>query len=166
MSDKATLKAFFETNDFPTQVQFADWIDSYGNFIDDESPQLAKVTLSSAQILALFTTPITLVPAQGANTAVRIIGVTAKLIFGATAYTIPAFSRLELHETNLAGSNISNFQAGFVSSVANVVEQPTPDLSFLVLLENVPVVAAYTVGNPTLGDSTIEIHTLYSVVRF
>jgi len=166
MSDKATLKAFFETNDFPTAAQFSDWIDSYGNFIDDESPQLSVITLSIAEILALFATPITLVPAQGANTAVRIIAVTAKLIFGTTAYTVPALSRMEIRETNLAGSLISNFQGSFVQSVATVVAQPSNSIAFLTILENVDIVAAYTSGNPTLGDSTIEIHTLFSVVRF
>jgi len=35
MSDRATLKSFFETNDFPTQPQFADFIDSTPNFDDD-----------------------------------------------------------------------------------------------------------------------------------
>lgn len=28
MSDRATLKTFYETNDFPTQAQFEDWLDS------------------------------------------------------------------------------------------------------------------------------------------
>ncbi len=35
MSDRATLKSFFETNDFPTEAQFADFIDSAPNFVDD-----------------------------------------------------------------------------------------------------------------------------------
>ncbi|MEE8153290.1 MAG: hypothetical protein V3T76_09715 [candidate division NC10 bacterium] len=166
MSDKATLKTFFETNDFPTQAQFADWIDSYGNFIDDESPQLSVVTLSAAQILALFTTPVTLIPAQGADTVIQVLRITAKLIFGATAYTIPGFSRLEIHESSLAGQLINNWTGSFVSSGADKAEQPTSALSYLQMTENVPVVAAYSVGNPTLGDSTIELHTLYSVAQF
>ncbi len=28
MTDRATLKAFFETGDFPTEAQFSDWLDS------------------------------------------------------------------------------------------------------------------------------------------
>lgn len=35
MSDRATLRSFFETNDFPTQAQFADFINSVPNFTDD-----------------------------------------------------------------------------------------------------------------------------------
>lgn len=166
MSDKATLEAFFETNDFPTQAQFADWIDSYGNFIDDEAAQLSKVTVTEAQIKAWFTTEIPLIPAQGANTVVRILSIVAKNIFNTTAYTVPALTRLEVHETDLAGSLIANFQGTFVSSGVDVVEQTTLALPYLVMLEDVPVVAAYTGGNPTLGDGEITIHTRFSVVRF
>jgi len=166
MSDRATLKTFFETGDFPTQLQFEDLIDQTVNIADDMPAMTFSRTLTSAEILDLFNTPITIIPAQGANTAVRIIAVTAKLIFGTTAYTIPAFSRLELHEVNLAGSNISNFQATFVSQGADIVEQPSPDLSFLVLSEDIDIVAAYTVGNPTLGDSEIEVKVLAQVIQF
>jgi len=113
MSDKATLKTFFETNDFPTQAQFADWIDSYGNFIDDEAPQLNIVTVTEAQILAWFTTPVTIVPAQGADSVVDILSIVPKNIFNTTAYTVPAFSVLQYHETNLAGSKIVCFEECF-----------------------------------------------------
>ena len=134
MSDRATLKTFFETNDFPTEAQFTDLIDQTVNIADDVPPINFKVTLSSAQILTLFTTPVTLVPAQGVKTVIRVIATTAKLVFGATAYTVPAFSRLETHETNLAGTQISFFQGSFISSVASVVEQPSPNLVFHLLM--------------------------------
>jgi len=39
-TDRATLKAFFETGDFPTESQFADWLDSI--------PVWRKVTLGFA----------------------------------------------------------------------------------------------------------------------
>lgn len=39
MSDRATLKAFFNTGDFPTEAQFADLIDSMPN-IDDDAIEL------------------------------------------------------------------------------------------------------------------------------
>lgn len=166
MSDRATLKTFFEQGDFPTEAQFADLIDQMVNIPDDNPPLTFSKTLSTAQIKALFTTAIEIVPAQGTDTVIRVLAITAKLIFNSTAYTIPAFSRLEFHETNLAGSIISNLQSTFVSSGASIVEQPQPNLSFLVLSEDVPLVAAYTVGNPTLGDSTIEIKALVQLIQF
>lgn len=166
MSDRATLKTFFEQGDFPTEAQFADLIDQMVNIPDDEPPLTFSTTISTAQVLALFTTPITIVAAQGANTVIRVLAITAKLLFNTTAYTVPGFGRLEIHETNLAGPIISSFQGSFVSAVADVVEQPSPDLSFLVLAEDVPLVAAFTVGNPTVGDSPIEIKALVQLIQF
>ncbi len=43
MSDKATLKAFFETGDVPTQVQFADLIDSILNLIETSDQSVESV---------------------------------------------------------------------------------------------------------------------------
>ncbi len=166
MSDKATLKAFFETNDFPTAAQFADWIDSYGNFIDDEAPQLNIVTVTEAQVLAWFTTPITVVPAQGVGKVVDVLSTVAKNIFDTTAYTVPFGSKLQYHETNLAGSLIASMTAGFVASGADLIEKAAPTALFATMLPNVDIVSAYTVGNPTLGDGEIEIHTAYSVRQF
>jgi len=166
MSDRATLKTFFESGDFPTSAQFDDLIDSMVNIQDDLPPITFSKTLSTAQIKSLFTTEIEIVPAQGGNTVIRVLAITAKLIFNTTAYTVPGFSRMEIHETNLAGTQLSNFQASFLTVVADSVELPTPNLSFLVLSEDVPLVAAYTVGNPTVGDSPIEIKALVQIIQF
>jgi len=166
MSDKATLKSFFETNDFPTQAEFADWIDSYGNFIDDEAPQLSIVTITSPQVLALFTTPISLVAAGGAGTYIKPLAITAKLVPAGAFYTVAPGSRLEYHQSALSGALEATQTGPFVPSVATVTE--TGDIVSLShnIVENVPLVAAMTVGNPTVGNGTIQIHTLYSLQQF
>lgn len=45
---RAALKAFFETGDKPTEAQFADFIDSYFNFIDNDTIDLLQTLYSSA----------------------------------------------------------------------------------------------------------------------
>lgn len=166
MSNRTTLKTFFQKGDFPTEAQFEDLIDQTVNIENDVPPINFNVTLSSAQILTLFTTPITVIPAQGADTVIQVLSITAKLIFGATAYTIPGFSKLQYHETNLAGSKIAEQQAGFVASVADAIEKAEFEPLYTTMLPDVPVVAANTVGNPTLGDGTIEINLLAQVIQF
>lgn len=54
MSDRATLKAFFETGDFPTEAQFADWLDSV------TLPTKTTKTFSDFQPNATATSQITL----------------------------------------------------------------------------------------------------------
>ena len=92
MSDRATLKTFYELNDFPTQGQFADLIDQVPNIPDDYGGEpafirLADVAISSAQILALNSSPVTLVPAPGAGFTVFPQEVLVQYIFVTTAYT-------------------------------------------------------------------------------
>lgn len=166
MSDRATLKTFFETGDFPTEAQFDDLIDSMVNIQDDLPPITFPTTISTAQVKGLFTTEQILVPAQGPDTVIRVLALTAKLIFNTTGYTVPGFSRLEIHETNLAGALVSNFQGSFVTAAGDLVEQPINDLGYIVLSEDVPLVAAYTVGNPTVGDSPIEVKALVQIIQF
>lgn len=166
MSDRATLISFFEDGDFPTEAQFTDLINSMVNIQDDNPPITLSTTISTGQAKNLFTQEIEIVPAQGANAIARVVAITAKVIFNTTAYTVPGFSRLEIHETNLAGALVSNFQGSFLTVVADSVEQPTPSIPYLVIKEDTALVAAYTVGNPTLGDSPIEIKALVQRIQF
>ncbi len=48
---------------------------------------LANGTLTSAQILALNTTPVTLIPAQGAGTVIVVDSFQAELVYGTITYT-------------------------------------------------------------------------------
>src|SRR5215469_14468470 len=47
-----------------------------------------KLTLTSAQLLALFTTPVTIIPAPGANMYIHVLGVDMHFTFVTTAYTL------------------------------------------------------------------------------
>ena len=53
MSNKATLKTFFETGDIPTEVQYADLIDSNINTIETSSQQVASDIDGQKQISAI-----------------------------------------------------------------------------------------------------------------
>ena len=162
--DRATLKAFFESGDFPTEAQFSDFIDSVINIVDDSPPVSVSVTLSSAEILALFSTEIPVIAAQGVGTVIRPLVITSKSVFGGTAYTTPAFSKLEYHETDLAGTLIGDHTDTFVNSGADKVQATGLVTLANDLLENVPLVAVHTVGNPTLGNGTIEVRALFQTI--
>jgi len=44
--DKTTLKSYFNTGDYPTETQFAEFIDSYPNIVDGEAVLRRRATLS------------------------------------------------------------------------------------------------------------------------
>ena len=164
--DRATLKAFFESGDFPTEAQFSDFIDSVVNITDDSPPLTFSKSVTDTEIKAYNTTPIIVIPAQGANTITRPIVIQSKLTFVTTAYAIPGGSRVEYHETSLGGTLIASHNAGYLTAVADSNEAAGLEILPQVLLENVDLVVGNTVGDPTLGDGIIEIKVLATVQQF
>lgn len=166
MSDRATLRAFFETNDFPTQAEFADLIDQLPNIIDDEATQLTITPVTSVQALAWNTTSIPIVPAQGALSVIKISSIVVQILFNTTAYLPAPASRIEFHESALSGATVAGMQLSFLPQVATTIESALLNPTYFVMLPNLPIISAATVGNPTLGDSTFSIHTHYQVIQF
>ena len=66
----------------------------------------ATLNLTNAQIKALFTTPITIVPAQGAGTVITVTSIIVKYIYGGTnAFT--GGGNLNIRYTNTTGQSIN-----------------------------------------------------------
>jgi hypothetical protein len=118
-----------------------------------------KVTLSSAQLLDLFTTPIELVPA-----------VTGKVIIPqflhqrythvSTAYTTSGLFKVGLGSINFAGITFS----ATVTSADNA--QGLTNLNYNqsisgLVYENLPIVVGATTANPVGGDGTLDIYLTY-----
>lgn len=162
--DRAALKEFFETGDKPTQAQFSDFIDSCLNLIDDPVTQSTIITISSPEILDLFTTPKIIIPDPGANKLIYITGLVDFLDFNSIAYTVPGFSKLNFYYTDLAGKTVASNTSAFVDSVADRLEKPLISAIETDLTKNAPVVAQYSIGNPTLGNSIIKVFAFYQII--
>lgn len=128
-----------------------------------------KVTLSSAQIKAMNTTPAQLIAAPGANKLIfvdKIIGINK---VGGTPYTIPAFSQMQFHYLNGSTPKIGDLTGPFVESLGNRVEIADltdgvgNDLNAFI---DGGLFAFHTSGDPTLGDGTIELTIVYKIVDF
>ena len=161
MATKTVLKGHFNTGDTPTEAQFASLIDSYPSFDDDFAPKYVKVEVSSAEILALNTTPKELVAAPGAGKVIVPMSMISYYKYGSTAY----LTNLNLGIIHQGSSSdmlsISNALAGSVdlingvslSSVAEAIEVINTALNVRV-----------RTGDPTAGDGTLDIHLWYSEV--
>ncbi len=167
MSDRATLKSFFETNDFPTQAQFADLIDQTLNIADDGDGavglKVADVAVSSAELLAINTTPKVIVASAGVNTVIIPLFAIGIYTFVTTAYATGG-QFLGLFQTDETGLNWLNFNQGItpiltlVASVNRIVQGTTVQADFLL---NKALVLTQPVADPTLGDSTFRVIVLY-----
>lgn len=123
--------------------------------------QKQRVTLTSAQILALFTTPITLIPAQGAGTYISIDEVVGILKFGTIAYT--GANAGIVSYTNGAGAAATTAPAAaWINSASTTGVKLTGTAVTPVV--NSPVVISVGTANPGAGDGTITLDISYRVV--
>lgn len=167
MSDRATLKTFFEQGDFPTQAQFEDLIDQTLNIADDGDGavglRVADVAVSSADILAINTTPKVIVAAPGAGKVIVPLFAIGIYTFVTTAYNTGG-QFLGLFQTDDTGLSWLTFNKAFTpiltlgASVNRVVQITTLQADFLL---NKALVLTQPVADPTLGDSTYRVIVLH-----
>lgn len=136
----------------------------------DYSLRRAFVTLSSAQILALFTTPITVIAAPGAGKFIEIQSIHPWLDFNSAAY-VPGGSNLEFRYVNGSGSRIGYVTStGFLDAVADAHRVIVPggggSAYTATDANNAAVVAYISLGNPITGDSPVKLEILYRVRTF
>lgn len=128
------------------------------------------VSLSSAQVKLLFTTPRVIVPAPPKRSVNIVEGVTARLVFGTTAYT--GTHNLEFHYTNGAGTQVTDsIPAAFINSATSAFYYaPAVSASFAPIeggsSSNGQVVAFVNTANPATGNSTMILTVHYRVVSF
>lgn len=119
-----------------------------------------SITLTSAQILALFTTPITVIPAAGAGTVIVVNKLVAKLPYVSTTYA--GANALEVRYTNAAGAKATaDLPTSFLNSASTAYYKAIE--ASVAPVENSPVVVAIPTANPTVGNSTIVLEIEYAV---
>lgn len=122
------------------------------------------VNLSSAQILALNATPVTLIPAPGAGKLIIVRGITFKMVTTATAYANGG--ALEFRYTNASGAKVTaDIAAGVVTAGAGTsytaVAGVTTSLTGVV---NSPIVIDNATAAFITGTGTAVITLNYEIV--
>lgn len=129
-----------------------------------------KVVLTSADILDLNATPVTLVPAFGRVAAARVTnsviiveGITARLYFGGTAYT--GAQNLEFRYTNGAGIKVTaDLASTFINSGADAYGHVAGIVTAFAPVANAPIVVRVPTASPATGNGTIVFSVKYRVV--
>jgi hypothetical protein len=128
--------------------------------IVDSSVFTVKVTLSSAEILALNTTPKTVVAAQGANTLIRPLAWYAVLNYNSSPYSGGNINLAVGSMTVIISSSFytNNSNIAEVRSATNLAVTGTADWI------NAPLVVRIASADPTGGNSTVNIFVTYTVI--
>ena len=132
--------------------------DNFGSSI-----QSASLVISSAQVLALNTTPQTIVEAQGAGKAIEVISASVKLSFNTTAYSTTSGVLLETSGANQRQAESAVFDAT-VSTVRNFTMYQAAGSTDTQIIANAALQVKAKSADPTLGDSDIEVFVLYRVI--
>jgi hypothetical protein len=131
--------------------------------IDPQVIQYKKVTLTPAQVLLLFTTPISLIAAPGAGKFIQVLDALFFVQFGTAQYTAGGVVSLVEGAVNIATTTAALING----AAANLVIQPAFPLlatSNSVGTGNSAVTIQAATQNFASGDSPIDVHLWYAVV--
>lgn len=126
--------------------------------------QEASLTIASADVLQLNSTPLTIVAAQGAGTLIEVISASASIDFNTTAYTTNTPLQLSLGGDAILGQIGTNFLASTVSKTTSSFTRQSATAGQTQSLENNALIVTNSVGDPAAGDSDITVYVLYRVI--
>lgn len=133
------------------------------NDLDHTILCLESVTLTSANILALTTTPITLVAAPGAGKYVIIESIVVKNVFGTMAYD--GTNALEFRYTDGSGVKVTgDIASAFINLASGTRVDVAIASAIAIAVANAAVVVSVPVTNPTAGDGIITISIRYHII--
>lgn len=131
---------------------------------------VATISLTSAQILALHTTPIVLVPtptllltAGGKASVIIIEGITAKNAFNSIAYT--GGNNLEFRYTDGSGTKVTADMAStFINSASTAYDHVAGIVTEFTPTKNASVVVAVPTANPGAGNGGLTFVVKYRII--
>lgn len=121
----------------------------------------ASLTIASADVLQLNSTPLQIVAAQGTGTVIEVVSAFVKIDFNSIAYA----TNTTLQLIN-AGSDVEQVSSTTLdASVAQIANfnQSTPAAAQTQITENTALQVSVRSGDPTAGDSDITVHVTYLV---
>lgn len=125
--------------------------------------QTKLVTVSTAEILALFTTPKELVPAPGAGKVLEFCGAVLFLDFNTVAYATAGILTVKCHTTAVSDAVAA---AALCNQADDCYEQMFPLTVETELVSNKPLNLYCDTANPTAGNSPIYVSISYIVHDF
>jgi len=122
-----------------------------------------EITITSAEILALYTTPKELVPAPGANKVLQFESAVGFLDFNTTAYATAGILTVKNYTTAVSDPCDA---ADLVAQVDDCYLEINKLSTEVELVVNKPLNLYCDTANPTAGDSPIRMKVMYRILDF
>jgi hypothetical protein len=123
----------------------------------------AKLTIATADVLHLNTTPIEIVAAPGAGYAIEVISASMKMVYVSATYATN--TSLELITAGATNSQASTVIKNSASTIRRFADATTlSSATATQLVENAALNVTVASGDPTAGDSDITIYVTYRII--
>ncbi len=122
--------------------------------------QIVPIVIPTASVLTLFTVPIQVVPAQGANTTAQLVGYAFYMPFNTTPYATNTSLRLRY----IGGSTIATDNNTLVSGVTHLTTGTVSATGIVAPFVNTGIEVFINTGDPTAGDSDITVYAFYRIL--
>lgn len=123
----------------------------------------ASLTITSAQVLALNSTPLTIVAAQGVGMAIELLSWSAKIENVTTPYATNTTINLTCGGIAPMGTS-SALLLSSVDKIAQFARSENPSAAQTQMIENAALQITSAGGDPTTGDGDITVYVLYRVI--
>jgi hypothetical protein len=123
----------------------------------------AKLTIATADVLHLNTTPIEIVAAPGVGYAIEVISASMKMVYNSATYaTNTSLELLTAGATNSQASTVIKNSASTIRRFADATTLASATATQLV--DNAALNVTVASGDPTAGDSDITIYVTYRII--
>jgi len=123
----------------------------------------AKLTIATADVLTLNTTPIEIVAAPGAGYAIEVISASMKMVYVSATYaTNTSLELLTAGATNSQASTVIKNSASTIRRFADATTLASATATQLV--DNAALNVTVASGDPTAGDSDITVYVTYRII--
>jgi hypothetical protein len=123
----------------------------------------ASITIASADVLTLNSTPIEIVAAPGAGYAIEVLSASMKMVYNSVAYATN--TTLELKVTGAISPQVQWGALILSAAIDKFSNTPVDTNSNTNMVENAPLMATVNYGDPTAGDSDIKIYVTYRIIE-
>lgn len=127
-----------------------------------------RFVLTSAQLLALKTTPISIIPAPGPGKYIQIISVNMRGVFGGTAYTLNAGTLKMFYGPVANAKAVTADESALLTAVANSTNIDIAVTPLAALTDAQALNVDIEMGNDgtanyTLGNGTVVVYVEYEI---
>ena len=153
-------------NTFDTEITESNSMYINGVVLNEDSlNQTSTITIPSASVLTLGTTPYLLIPSPGAGYYIQVLTAACKVSFNSIAYAVSTSMNIYTDTSNRPQHLFNNSLNATVSRIAVSSQQGISGAADTQLISNKGVYLQAQVGNPTLGNSDIIIYLTYRIIQ-